>query len=298
MTADIPVLPDPDPDPVNRSILFNTYQRARFLLGLAAVLAFIVFWGLGGLFHVPFMPEYADSILLQPSAAMAFVAVIVGLGLSVVIGTIIAGPVRYDAGLCTAGLGLLALSARGGPVREVLFAHPGADIYLSLFTELVLLFILFVAMFFFQRFFHTLGWLRDDARRDGLPDMEHTLTEKLQAAAIQIVVMGILVYFLAASERKFQVIAAVSFASFLATIAAHSIYPVRPSYWFWSGSFIVGAIGYLWAYAQPGDYVIGTAANPLARALPLDYASVGVGASIVGYWMSRRWRRDRISMEG
>ena len=206
MTADLPL--NPDVDPASRSILFNTYQRARLLLSLAAVIAFILFWYLGHWFHIPFDLNYDDSLLLQPSAAMAYLIVIVGLGLSVVVGTVIAGPIRYDAGLCTAGLGLLALSVRGGPVRYILFAHPGPETYLSLFAELILLFLLFVAMTFFQKFFHTFGWLREDTlRADGLPDMEHSLTEKLQAAAVQIVVTGILMYFLSATDRKFQVIA-------------------------------------------------------------------------------------------
>jgi hypothetical protein len=291
MTADLPLIPEPDP--AHRSILFNTYQRARFLLSLSAVIAFILFWKLGHWFHIPFDLNYDGSLLLQPSAATAFVVVIVGLALSVIVGTIIAGPIRYDAGLCTAGLGLLALSVRGGPIRYVLFAHPGPETYLSLFAELILLFLLFVAMAFFQKFFHTFGWLREDALRDGLPDVEHTLVEKLQAAAVQIVVTGILIYFLSATDRKFQVVAAIGLASFLGTVVAHSIYPVRPSAWFWVGPFVVGAAGYAWAWSQAGDYLIGSPANPLARALPLDYASVGPAASIIGYWMSRRWRRDR-----
>jgi hypothetical protein len=295
MTADLPLIPEPDP--ADRSVLFNTYQRARFLLTLAAVIAFILFWYLGHWFHIPFDCNYQDSLLLQSSAAMDFLIVVVGLALSVIIGTVIAGPIRYDAGLCTAGLGLLALSVRGGPVHYVLFAHPSPDTYLTLLTELILLFLLFVAMTFFQRFFHSFGWLRQDALRDGLPDMEHTLAEKLQAAAVQIVVTGVLIYFLAATDRKFQVIAAVAIASWLGAVIAHSIYPVRPSTWFWVGPFIVGVIGYLWAWMQPGDYLIGTPANALARALPIDYAGVGTAASIIGYWMSRRWHRDRVNAE-
>lgn len=295
MTVDLPL--NNESDPGNRSILFNTYQRARFLLSLAAVIAFLLFWYLGHAFHIPFDRNYDDSLLLQPSAATAFVVVIFGLALSVVIGTVIAGPIRYDAGLCTAGLGLLALSVRGGAMRYVLFAHPGAETYLSLMSELILLFLLFVAMAFFQKFFHTFGWLREDALRDGLLDLEHTLAEKLQAGGVQIAVTGILVYFLAATDQKFQVIAAIGIASFLGAVVAHSIYPVRPSAWFWVGPFAVGAAGYAWAWSQGGDYVIGSPANPLARALPLDYASVGPAASIIGYWMSRRWRRDRVKGE-
>ena len=290
MTADIPILPDPNP--ANRSILFNTYQRARFLLTLSAVIAFIIFWYIGHWFHIPFDRNYEDSLLLQSNAAVDFLLITIGLALSVIVGTVIAGPIRYDAGLCTACLGLLALSCRGGEMRYVLFAHPGPGTYLSVLAELILLFLLLIAMAFFQKFFHTFGWLREDALRDGLPDMEHDLAEKLQAAGVQILVMGILVYFLCASDRKFQVIAAISIASFFGTFISHSIFPVRPSAWFWTGPLVVGALGYLWAYVQSGDWITGTPPNPLARALPLDYASVGPAAAIVGYWMSRRWRRD------
>jgi hypothetical protein len=292
MTADLPTTPETDP--ANRSILFNSYQRARFLLTLAAVIAFILFWFIGRWFGIPFDRGYDDSLLLQKAAAMDFLLVIVGLFMSVNIGTIIAGPIRYDAGLCTACLGLLALSVRGGPIRYVLFADPKPDVYLTLLAELILLFLLLAAMAFFQKFFHTLGWLRADAQRDGLPDTEHLPSEKFQAAAVQVIIMAILIYFLAATDRKFQVLCAVAIASFVAAMIAHSIFPVRPSAWFWVGPLIVGAIGYIWAYAQSGDWLIGASANPLARPLPLDYASVGPAAAIVGYWMSRRWHRDRV----
>jgi hypothetical protein len=47
----------------------------------------------------------------------------------------------------------------------------------------------------------------------------------------------------------------------------------------------------VWAYVSPGDWQIGQAGVPLARALPLDYASAGPAGAILGYWMSRRWQR-------
>jgi hypothetical protein len=55
---------------------------------------------------------------------------------------------------------------------------------------------------------------------------------------------------------------------------------------------IVGVVGYFWAYTWPGLWQIGNVAVPLARALPLDWASAGPSGAILGYWMSRRWQRE------
>lgn len=294
MTTDFPATPQSDSE--NRSIIFNSYQRARALLALSAIAAFILFWFTGHFFHIPFEHGYQDSLLWQPGNGIVFLIVAIGLGISVLIGVVVAGSIRFDAGLCTACLGLMALSVRGGGMRYILFAHPGAPTYLALVFELILLFILLGAAAFFQQFLHSLGasWLKADALRDGLVDVDHTRSDQLKSALLNIVIMGFIVYFLATSDKKFQVIAAVAIGSFVGTAIAYAIFPVRPSVWFWIGPLIVGAVGYLWAFAQAGDFKIGAVANPLAAPLPLDYASIGPAAAIVAYWMSRRWRRDRV----
>jgi len=97
------------------------------------------------------------------------------------------------------------------------------------------------------------------------------------------------------------VLAAVFVASLLATLLAYSFAPVRPSVWFWMGPLVVGVIGYAsgyvnWGRGGPSLWKAGLASGffaPLARPLPLDYASLGPAGAILGYWVSRGWQRAK-----
>ena len=58
-------------------------------------------------------------------------------------------------------------------------------------------------------------------------------------------------------------------------------------------------VGYLYTY-QYGAHnaAIGEPAGifaSLARPMPLDYASVGVAGSLMGYWVGRKQHRDRLN---
>jgi len=51
-------------------------------------------------------------------------------------------------------------------------------------------------------------------------------------------------------------------------------------------------IGYVSCYFRPDGIEVGRTSGyfaALARPLPLDYASVGVAGSLMGYWISSRW---------
>src|SRR5439155_21554171 len=96
-------------------------------------------------------------------------------------------------------------------------------------------------------------------------------------------------------DRKAQVVWSVAIASLVSSLAAHSLFPARPSIWFWAAPFIVGVIGYAVAGfggpPLPGGEV-GGALPALPRPLPLDYASVGTAGALVGYWTSRKWQHE------
>src|SRR5690606_25789552 len=111
---------------------------------------------------------------------------------------------------------------------------------------------------------HKAGWLKGDEFRDGVEDIEDPLNNKMLALAGQVVVMVIVVLLLAQSDDKAQVVAAVGIGGYLGTIASHSLFPVRPSVWFWAGSFLTGAIGYGLAYLGGDDQLaIGLISQPL-----------------------------------
>ena len=44
----------------------------------------------------------------------------------------------------------------------------------------------------------------------------------------------------------------VGLSALLSTLLAHSLFPARPSIWFWSGPFVVATIGYALAWFGPG----------------------------------------------
>lgn len=276
--------------------MLNTYQRTRLLLLCGAIASFVLFFFAGRLFNIPVHPRFEMSLMQQPHVVVDYLVIAVVFVLSVLLGTLIAGSIRFDAGLFVACLGLVALSTRGGPMRCVLQWSTSSTIYLWLALELILLYAIIIAAWACLCYLHRRGLLQPDSHRDGFLDQQHTLSNRLAASALQIVVMTIAMLFFAQTDVKFQVIASVGLSAFIGTAVAHFLLPVRPSIWFWIGPLVVGVVGYVWAYLNPDGWIIGQITGPLAplaRPLPITYAGPGAGGAVLGYWMSRRWLRDR-----
>lgn len=286
-------LQDESSDQPIRAGILSPYQKARVLLVLAACICFVFFWWVGSVVGIPNDRGFQVSLLSQENPAIALIATLFALCAATAVGTIIAGSIRFDAGLFSACLGLCALSARGGPMRCVLQYASEAHVYLRLIGEVIILYILLGIAWLVQYIFFLIGWLKVDSERDGLIDREHTVGEKLISFATMIVVFALLVLFFAQTDRKPQVLGGVGVAAFIAAVVAHYSFPVRPSFWLWVAPLIVAVIGYVWAYKDPTGWTVGIAGNHLANALPLDYASSGTAGAILGYWMSRRWHRDK-----
>jgi len=275
-----------------RPFMFITpSQRSRLLISISVIACFALVWFAGALFAIPVHRGFEGSLLMQPWSTWIVVVILVFL--NVCLGTLIAGSIRYDAGLFSACVGLASLSYRGGPIRYVLFGATSPSIYLGLLTELLVLYAIVGVSSSLQNMFYSAGMLMSDSLRDSIEETEHPIALKIQAAAVQTVVMLALVLLLAQTDKKNQVLASVAIASFVGTIASYQVFPVHPSMWYWIGPLVVGIVGYAWGYKDPGDWRIGVSANHLAAPLPLDYASVGPAFAILGYWMGRRWRRER-----
>src|SRR6478735_637428 len=121
----------------------NSYQRARILLLTGSILCFIAFWFSAATFHVPPYPGSDASLTIGSAWLLPFLIIAVVMAISVLIGTAVAGMVRFNAGLLTACLGLAALSFRGGdPRHTILWATsrigPGG-IFIRFFFELLIL---------------------------------------------------------------------------------------------------------------------------------------------------------------
>ncbi len=268
--------------------------RDRVLLGAGSITSFGIFWTVAGLFSFPQFRGFDASLMAQPSPVVILIVTAVVLVACVILTSFFAGIAHFEAGLFCAAVGLSALSMRGGSIRYTLLDSPGGSVFLKLLVELVLLFV-----------FVGLGWVALQVLRDmrllraephGDDDLDAMPGQGALALGTQIVLMVILMLLFAQTDRKAQVIWSVALAAGLAALGAHSLFPARPSAWFWVTPLIVGTIGYLFAWAGgnnlPGG-AVGGLMPQLARPLPLDYASAGVAGSIFGYWTSRRWQYER-----
>src|SRR4051794_11611137 len=133
--------------------MLSTYQRARLRLVVAGLVCFALFWFAGATFRIPVHPRYEASLLLQSGTVMDLIVIAVLLPVGVCVGSLIAGTIRFDAGLFAATLGLSALSLRGGPMRYVLQGAATPSIYLVLVTELILLYALIALAWWLQVMF-------------------------------------------------------------------------------------------------------------------------------------------------
>lgn len=283
----------------------HPYHRNRLLLLTGVAGSALLFWLVGRLFDVPYFAGFNASLILQPSPVAALLVTGVALLAATAIGTAVAGTLRFDAGLFCAAAGLTVLTLRGGPMRYALLQDGSArGAFLLMAVEVLVLFGFLGACWWGLWQLHRRGRLQPDSLRDGLADNAAVArVDQWYATGIQVAVMTLLMMLLAQTDEKKQVLAAVGISSMIGTSAAYAFAPVRPSVWFWAGPAVVGAFGYLWTYlnwktgtgtlADVGPTAPDHTFAALARALPLDYASVGTACAILGYWMARRSRRAK-----
>lgn len=278
-----------------RRPILTAYQRTRLLLSLGAIVCYAIFWWLSRQFDVPGEPGYGISLLLQPSVIGALVVVLVGLLAAVIAGTLIAGRVRYDAGLFCAGLGLMALTIRGGTLVDVLHQRAAASTYLILAAETVVLWLFVAAGSWVISRLRVIPFLRDphlplevDAER---VDWAWTTAHHIGAIVMQVVAMGLVVLLLSQSADKAQVLVAVFVGALAGTMLSGNYYTqLRLPAYTCAGPAVVAVIGYLWAWLSPVGLAIGHTDHALARPLPLDYLSAGSAGAILGAWAGLKYQ--------
>jgi hypothetical protein len=280
------------------------YHRPRFLLLAAIAVSVLVFHFASRLFHVPAYPHYGGVLIGESNPIAATVVVAVTLLVAVLLSTLIAGTVRFDAGLFCGVLGMAFLSTRSGTVGDVLRQVAPTNspvVFLHFALELVLLYAFVSLSWSVLWSLHCGGLLKADEFRDGVEDTDEPLIFKISAFAMQAGVTAVGMFLIAQTDAKAQVLAAVGISSFLGACAAYYMYPISPSPWLWTGPLVVGCVGYILAYFEvsPADSIWQTGhltqtLAPLARPLPIDYATFGPAGAILGYWLSRRWHRDRL----
>jgi hypothetical protein len=179
-------------------------------------------------------------------------------------------------------------------------ATSGPTVFIHFALELVMLYAFVAVAWSFLWGMHVNGFLKADEFRDGVEDTDEPLFFKISALAMQVGVMALFMMLLGQSDAKPQMLASVSISACIGACAAYYMYPISPSPWLWVGPMVVGVAGYALAYFSIGtgeEWKTGRLAfrlAPLAHALPLDYATAGPAGAILGYWMSRKWHRQRI----
>jgi len=273
---------------------FVTRERFSVTLG-CAISVFITLW-LARTLHVPTTPHSAGILMQQPAWPIAIGLACVALIGCTILTSVIAGHVHFEGGLFCACFGLAALSYRLGPTRFALFNSSSPSIYVSMAFELIVLFVAVTIVWLIVRAGANAGWLAAEPMSDPA-ETDEPLDQRILATAAQVLLTILLMMLLSQTDNKVQALASIGIASWIAALAAHHFVPTRPSAWFWVGPLIVGLIGYVGQYFSPSDWMIGDARGffaPMARPMPLDYASMGVAGALLGYWTSLHWHHARL----
>jgi hypothetical protein len=236
------------------------------------------------------------SLLASSSPVIGMVSLIVGMLLALFLATLLLGQLRYEAGLFAACIGLAALANRGGTVASLLRTVGSPRVYVTLLVESITLLGVMGLAWQLLALLNRRGWLLPEPLA-AENDQQATITTGFAAAALQATITALLLIALIQVDNKKQVTASVVIASLIGAVISHQFFSMRPSPAFWIGPFLVAIFGYAWAIKSPGNWMIGTPANALAAASPLDYASLGTAGSIFGYWISRQWREAEVEIE-
>jgi hypothetical protein len=293
----VPLPTVPTPARVLRGTLEAFTNVEWTLLAVGSISCGLISNWIAAILGIPGQPGFAGSLLCGPSPVSAVVSVVVAFAVTIVIGTLIAGMVEFEAGLFCCCLGLAGLGIHCGPIRPVLQYAAGSSVYLSLALECAIL----GAMLFF-------GWmlllkplqlvLPGRTKQMRLPSKNEVrdpeVSDLAMALGSQVLATAILEMIFLQSDQKPQAICGLFLASFLGSLVAYMVSSVTEGRWFWIGPCIVGVIGYLLSFLSPGGLAIGESMGwsaALVRATPLDYAGAGTAGAILGFWCSRRWHQ-------
>src|SRR3954462_9574137 len=100
--------------------VMNASRRTKLLMMAGFAVSIAGFLTMSHLFHVPDCAGFGGSLLGQSSPVVTSIVVAVTLLGCVLISTLIAGSVRFDAGLLCGLIGMGALSVRSGTMGDVL----------------------------------------------------------------------------------------------------------------------------------------------------------------------------------
>ncbi|HZK82509.1 MAG TPA: hypothetical protein VFC46_15610 [Humisphaera sp.] len=264
--------------------IFDPRKITQALLLVLTVLSCTIFSYGARFVHWPNERGVQGSLAQPPSSLMAFLMAVFLLAICSLIGTWVLHRRWSMAGLMTATAGLAVWSVRGGTMTYVLFraddSGSGAHLFFQMLGELIVFFCAIAAIW-------NLIWKRHEEPRLG-DDPKEPGRSAFLAIIAQAILMTVFVLILVATPQKKQVMAGVFLAGLFSTAIAEQFFADRTAgRWYWIGPLAAGVFGYIAnsfssAGMETGD-LTGSLA-PLARALPLDYASMGCAGALLGYW--------------
>ena len=274
------------------SLAFNRNQR-WLLVAICVITYFATSFVFGTASPLFRTPGFGGSLFVDASPIISLTATFVWVSIVFGIAALAGRSVRPDVGLFAVAVAFFAIRRTGGVTRDVYLAHPTPAALQALAFELIALGLMFGALFFATRQLVRRGILFDDAALDGVRPKPEPLGQSFVATFAHFIVFCVIVLTVLRSDERMQVTAILAIASLLASICAVRLVPATPSAFFWLAPIVAGVIGYCvtsWVgtgtllIGEPGAYCAG-----LARGLPLDFASAGVGGAIYGYWIGRGW---------
>ncbi len=268
---------------------FSVGEWTRLVLG--SVLCLLSCQGIANAVGLPVQPGFSGSLLCGGSPLLSILMSVLAIAASLVVGAIVAGPIGVEASVLCAMIGLAALSVRCGPITPVLQYASGRGVFLALAVELALL-------------GAAVGggwWLLEQmakAAAQGFPRLavptevtDATTGQKFGALGVGVGVTAACELILVQLPAGKQAMCGVVIASYLGAWAAYSYLPLAEGAWYWSAPTVVGLVGYLFAFFGNDGGATGELHGwlaALARPTPLDYASVGTAAALLGHWSNRR----------
>jgi hypothetical protein len=286
-----PIAPDQTSEPSHpeEGIIFNARRVTQAVVLIASAICFWMFWIVGEWIDFPVEYKHSGSVLYQHNGVLKLIVFWVLLIAVTVAGTLLTSWRWFLAGLFSACLGSSAWAIRGGTLRYVLFTASSPSVFLVLAIEQILLVGGVAALWLVL-------WQLQESQRSLLAEQRPKIEEEttpgdpIFAITTQALAMGILVLLLAATDMAKQVNLSVFIAAAAATALAQSLQKGdKLGKWYWAGPILVGLIGYVGCYFSSRGWDIGQPSGtlgPLARPLPMCYASFGMAGALFGYWTS------------
>lgn len=269
----------------------SRYYRVRGLFLLAVACCISMAWFGSRAAGVPWYESFQMSLFQQPSAGWTLGVIVVLAILGLIVGQLIAGGIREEAGFVAALLGLLGVSLRGGTIRSVYQAANSPAVFRQLAMEVALYALLATVLWIALRFVTDSPSAPAFLRRPQ-PPKNPPLAIVATSILCQTVACLLLMYVLGRSDSKAQAIGSVAIASLLSTMAVRLLFPLPNSAIYWPAPLLAAVLGYLANGMDPAGLETATLTGrfaPLAQALPLDYLAAGPSFAIIGYWLSQGW---------